>query len=233
MALFPTPSARGLRARALPLAVLLVALPEARGEVPTGTYVGFNAGRSQTSYDTRAYPDAVAGEANLFGSLDYTTWSGHRRADAWWAEAGYLGSPHLGLEASFVHLGEMSYRIGGRYTPPGGGAQSVVVATDLASSGPAIAGVLRLPLAPRFDVRLKLGDYYARTRLSNGLQVSSYTVTRTNASGSSLLLGAAGTYTIDGHWSARVDYLRVNQAGVASTGRYNADALTLGVSYTF
>jgi opacity protein-like surface antigen len=46
--------------------------------------------------------------------------------------------------------------------------------------------------------------------------------------------GLGVSYVIAGHWSARLDYLRIEHAGDgATTGKYNAAILAVGASYTF
>jgi len=49
-----------------------------------------------------------------------------------------------------------------------------------------------------------------------------------------LLAGLGVSYVFAGHWSARLDYLRIEQAGdAATTGKYTAAMLAAGASYTF
>jgi hypothetical protein len=53
------------------------------------------------------------------------------------------------------------------------------------------------------------------------------------ANASSLLAGLGVSYVFLGHWSARLDYLRIQDAGNSTTGKYNAGILAVGASYTF
>jgi hypothetical protein len=49
-----------------------------------------------------------------------------------------------------------------------------------------------------------------------------------------VLAGLGVSYVFLGHWSARLDYLRIEHAGDSNTtGRYNAGILAAGASYTF
>jgi opacity protein-like surface antigen len=55
-----------------------------------------------------------------------------------------------------------------------------------------------------------------------------------SANGSSLLAGVGASYTLDGHLSIRLDYLRVDKTGDDnSVGKFSVNAATVGVSYTF
>ena len=222
----------------LTVLLCLLALPAAGSYAAdtSGLYFGANFGRSQLGYDTSAYTRVITGEASGSGALDLTNWSLQKRAGAWSTEVGYMHWHYVGIEAAYLHLGELNYRVWGKYTPTLATAESIAATTSVLSRGPALSLVMRVPVAEGFDVNLRLGDYYARTTLENGLYVSGhgYTTTRASASGSSLLYGAGASYTFDGHWSARLDYLRVSNAGdSATTGHYNADLATVGFSYTF
>jgi opacity protein-like surface antigen len=49
-----------------------------------------------------------------------------------------------------------------------------------------------------------------------------------------LLAGAGASFTVAGHWSGRLAYLRVQNTGDnATTGRFSVNLLTAGLSYTF
>ena len=216
------------------LVALLGAAAVAHGQELGGLYLGGSAGRAQLGYDNTRYANQQSTIAAPFGKLDWTSESLHKRADAWWINAGYLRWRYVAVEASYLHLGELTYRTAGTFTPTGAKAEKVEATTSVLSRGPALALLLRVPVAESLDLNLRVGDYYARTTLENGLQVTQYNVTRTSASGSSLLLGAGASYLFGGHWSARLDYLHVSGAGdSAITGKYSVGALTAGASYAF
>jgi opacity protein-like surface antigen len=66
------------------------------------------------------------------------------------------------------------------------------------------------------------------------LNAASYSTTIQTSNRSSLLAGLGVTYVFAGHWSARLDYLRIEHAGdSATTGKYNVGFLAVGASYTF
>lgn len=205
-----------------------------RADDLSGVYLGVSAGRSQLGYDNARFANEQATLAAPFGRLDWTNYSLHKRSDAWWLNAGYMRWHYVGIEASYLHLGELTYRTDGSFTPTGAASEAVVATTSVLSRGPALSLVLRVPIAESLDLNFRAGDYYARTTLENGLLVSKYTVTRTSSSGSSLLLGAGASYVFDGHWSARLDFLHVSGAGdSATTGKYSVGVVTAGASYTF
>ncbi len=204
-----------------------------RAEDLSGLYLGGNLARAEMSYDTSAYEGQLMTEAtNGLQTLTFTNAALQERSSAWWADVGYMRWPHVGIEASYLHLGELTYYSSGTLTPP---TQTLTATTSLKSRGPALALVLRLPLAESFDLNLRLGDYYGRTTLANGYALAgSYAVTPQSTSTSSLLVGVGAAYTIAGHWSAHLDYLRINQAGDSTTvGKYNATLASAGLSYTF
>jgi opacity protein-like surface antigen len=48
------------------------------------------------------------------------------------------------------------------------------------------------------------------------------------------LAGVGAAYTVGGHVSIRLDYLRVNKTGSSdATGKFSVNMATAGVSYTF
>jgi opacity protein-like surface antigen len=225
-----TIGAAGILCGGLALAAASVA---SRADDLAGLYLGGNFARTKISYDTSAYEAQLMTEAgNGLQTLTFTNAALADRSSAWWADVGYMRWAHVGIEASYLHLGELTYYSSGTLTPP---TQGLTATTAVKSRGPALALVLRLPLAESFDVNLRLGDYYGRTTLANGYALSgTYTVTPQSKSTSSLLAGIGAAYTVAGHWSVHLDYLRVDQAGDSSTvGKYNVSVASAGLSYTF
>ncbi|MGA2778110.1 MAG: outer membrane beta-barrel protein [Steroidobacteraceae bacterium] len=200
----------------------------------SGIYFGGNAGTAQIDYDNALYQKQLEGQVTGIGSLDFTDSSLRKRNAAWWVDAGYMLSPYFGIEADYLHFGALYNRVNGKYTPNGGIAESVILATLVRSDGPALGLLLRLPLTDAFALNLRLADYYGRTTLVNTIDATTDSSSRETANNSSLLLGLGAAYTFDGHWSAHLDYQRVNQAGNSSSVvKYDADMATIGLSYTF
>jgi len=199
----------------------------------SGLYIGGSAGKAKIAYDNSAYQtqlqDAVVG----FGTLDFTSASLQDRKTAWWANMGYMALPYVGIDASYLHLGEMYNQVNGTFTANDGTINNVGAATRVSSKGPALGLLFRLPLAESLDINLRVADYYARTTLTNILNAASYSTTTQTTNKSTLLAGLGVSYVFLGHWSARIDYLRIEHAGDNSTGKYNAGVLAAGASYTF
>src|SRR5258708_2517175 len=200
----------------------------------SGLYLGGSGGLAKIDYDNSAYQTQLQNAVAGFGTLDFTSASLHDRKTAWWANVGYMGWPYVGIDASYLHLGEMYNQVNGSFTGNGGTTTSVGAATRVSSKGPALGLLFRLPLAESLDINLRVADYYARTTLTNILNAASYSTTIQTSNRSTLLAGLGVSYVFLGHWSARLDYLRIEHAGdSATTGRYNAGILAAGASYTF
>jgi opacity protein-like surface antigen len=89
-------------------------------------------------------------------------------------------------------------------------------------------------LTESFAADLRVGDYYGKATLNNFISAGANSGSaRTSSSGSSLLVGAGVSYTIAGHWSIRLDYLRVNNTGDSQTGKFSVNLASAGVGFTF
>ena len=212
---------------------LFLRAPLAGAEGLDGLYFGCNYGRSHLQYNNSLYQNQLVGQAVDFGSLNFTTARLQKDNAAWWANVGYMAWPNLGFEAAFLHLGGLNNRLGGTFTPTGGAVQTVSAATALRSSGPALLLVFRLPLTPLFDIDLRAGDYLAKTTYKTALDVTTAMDAKLASSKSSLLAGVGAAYTFGSHCSARLDYLRVSKAGDDDDGKYSANVVTAGVTFTF
>ena len=200
----------------------------------SGLYLGGSGGLAKIDYDNSAYQTQLQNAVTGFGTLDFTSASLHDRKTAWWANVGYMAWPYVGIDASYLHLGELYNQVDGSFTGNGGTTTSVGAATRVSSKGPALGLLFRLPLAESLDINLRVADYYARSTLTNILNAASYSTTIQTSNRSTLLAGLGVAYVFLGHWSARLDYLRIEHAGDSNTtGRYNAGILAAGASYTF
>lgn len=200
----------------------------------SGLYVGASGGLAKIGYDNSAYQTLLQNSIAGFGTLDFTSAALHDRKAAWWANAGYMVWPYVGIDASYLHMGELYNQVNGTFVANDGTTHAVGAATRVSSKGPALGLLLQLPLTEHFEVNLRVADYYAHTTLTNILNAASYSTTIQSANSSSLLGGLGVAYVLAGHWSARLDYLRIEHAGDnATTGKYNAGILAAGVSYTF
>ena len=199
-----------------------------------GVYVGGSIGSARIDTNNALYQMQLESQSASYGALIFTKAALSKRNTAWWVNAGYMVWPYVGFEASYLHFGELHNQLVGTYTQTGGTAESVYASTMLRSAGPALGMLLRLPLLDRLDVNFRLADYYARTSLENILVLNTTTAPKETANSSSLLLGLGAAYTFAGHWSAKLDYVRVSHAGNStSVVKYNVDMLAAGISYTF
>lgn len=223
---------RNCSSLALVALAVLIACPEGRAQDATGYYFGINGGRAKNGFHTSDYEAALEKLAsNGSQTLTFKSRTIEDKSNAWWAEAGYMRWSHVGLEVDFLHLGELAYRGYATLAPP---TSPLVATTNVSTRGPALALLIRVPLVEQVALNVRVGDYYGRTETIKGYSLQgSYAPTAVSTTVSSLLLGAGAAYAFDGHWSAHIDYLRVQKAGDSRTGTFNLDVATLGASYNF
>jgi opacity protein-like surface antigen len=215
------------------LALTVINAP-ARADGIGGVYVGGSVGKAKIAYDNSAFQTQLQGAVSAFGTLDFTSASLQDRKTAWWANVGYMAWPYVGIDASYLHLGESYNQVNGTFTANDGTSNFAGAATRVSSKGPALGLLFQLPLMENLNVNVRVADYYARTTLTNIINAAMYTTTIQRSNRSSLLAGLGVSYVFAGHWSARLDFLRIEHAGdSATTGKYNAGLLTAGASYTF
>jgi opacity protein-like surface antigen len=205
----------------------------ARADGIGGLYLGGSAGIAKIATDNSAFQTLLQTQVEGLGVLEFTSASLHDRKTAWWANAGYMVWPYVGVDLSYLHMGELYNQVNGTFTSHDGTPSSVGAATRLSSKGPALGLLFQLPLTENLDVNLRVADYYARTTLTNILNGTSYLTMVQSANRSSFLAGFGVSYVFAGHWSARLDYLRIEDAGDSTTGKYTAAILTAGASYNF
>ncbi len=226
---------RSLRGTCAAICCGLLACIQARADDFGNAYVGANFGRALSSYNTGYIDQQYVSEAMEFGdSLDVTSRSVHRFDDVWWGDAGYYFTPYVGLEAAFLHLGEVRYKTAGVINT-GGTDDATATSSEVTSRGPALSLLGRLPLTDALEADLRLGDYIGKTVFYSSIdllgQSSVVTSSRTT---SSLLAGVGAAYSFAGHWSVRLDYLRVNRTGNSATGgRFTVNLASAGLSLTF
>jgi hypothetical protein len=200
-----------------------------------GLYAGGNFGRAHNDYDTAFVDDQLKSEATAAGDVLKPSSSSVRRDDnTWWVDAGYMPWTYFGIDAAFIHLGELTHRLSGTLETLSAN-DSIIETASVTSHGPALSLVARVPLAESLDLDVRIGDYYGKTTLTTVLYLNSKSTSLVQStSTSSLLVSVGGAYTFAGHWSIRLDYLRVNQAGDDKTvGKYNVNAASAGVAFTF
>jgi len=199
-----------------------------------GFYVGGNYGRARSAYDTNFVASQLATAASDAGDAQTVDSSRvFRTSAAWWADVGYWFGPHFGMEAAFLHLGELKYASTGSLVTSEGN-EPYVLGAEVSSRGPALSVAGRLPLTESLEVDARVGDYYGKTTLSTALLINSQnTSTSQSATGSSLLLGVGVGYTFGTHWSLRLDYLRIGRVGNDGVGKFDLNLPAVGFSFTF
>ena len=200
-----------------------------------GLYVGGNFGRARNSYDPGANIDSqlYAQAQNIGGTIALTRREIDKMSDAWWADAGYFFTPNIGIDAGFMHLGEIKYAATGTITSSAG-SEFLESTNEITSHGPVLALVFRMPLTESLAVDVRAGDYYGKTVFDSATTVNTKLFFgATTKSSSSLLAGVGVSYNLNGHLSFRVDYLHVQHAGDSVVGEYNVNLVTGGLAYYF
>jgi hypothetical protein len=206
-----------------------------RADDGSSVYVGANFGRALNTYNTGFLDQEFVSEVTEFGdSLDVTSRSVHRFNDVWWGNAGYFFTPYVALDAAFLHLGEVRYK-SVAVLGVDGTASTATTSMEVTSRGPALSLVGRLPLTDWLEADLRIGDYIGKSVFYNRIDLlGQSSIVTSSKTTSSLLAAVGGAYTFLGHWSVRLDYLRVNKTGDSATsGKYSVNLASAGVSFTF
>jgi OmpA-like transmembrane domain len=217
------------------LVVAGVCAHSARADGLSGLYFGGSFGRAENTYDTGFIDGLYEQSAAAAGDkLKFDATSVHRWDHAWWANAGYMAWSYVGFDASFLNVGELTHQASGAVKASTGNLPFTDMAT-LSSHGPALCVLFRLPLTEALALDMRLGDYYAKTALTAGTTYRSKYVQQTEThTGSSLLATVGAAYTFAWHWSVRVDYLRINDAGNSdNVGKYSVNMASVGASFIF
>jgi hypothetical protein len=198
-----------------------------------GFFVGGDVGRAPIDANNTLYQTQLEASASDSGSLVFTKAALSKRDIAFSLDTGYMFRPYLGVEASYFRFGRVSNQLAGSYVGTDGTSESVNAATVLQSRGPALGLLFRLPLLENVDVNFRIADYYAHTMLTSTLVAAEHTSGTVTSNGSSLMAGTGISYIFDGHWLAKLDYLRVNQAGSDKAMKYDISMVSAGVDYAF
>jgi hypothetical protein len=202
-----------------------------------GFYIGANLGHVLSTYRRHDMDDDLSalfgGPADGFGLNS----SSLRKSHAMWsADVGYMLSPYVGVEASYLDLGSLKYSAAAvEPSATGVGTAPVTVDLDIKSRGPALALVGTLPMSNLWELDARAGAY-------EGKQISNYLVageTGTSAgtqskTSTSLLAGVGGSVTLTSHFTVRLDLLRLQHLDEEALAHsFDVNLVTVGVNYFF
>ena len=200
-----------------------------------GFYVGGTVGRLITTYshdDLDAQIDAAFGGSDGGFTLNSTE---YRKSHlAWSGNIGYMLSPNLGIEASYLSLGSLDYSAAGTLASANP-ASAVNVDVTLKSSGPALAVVGVLPMSNIWSVNARLGAYEGKTKTSFVSTVATDTTSGKESDKSTSVMGGVGaTVAVTNFLLIRVDYLRIQRLKDSLFGRtFNVNLLSAGLEFAF
>jgi OOP family OmpA-OmpF porin len=212
--------------------VLLTAFSVPAAADDSGWYLGANVGATLSTYSRSGLDNALT--AAFSDELAVTSSALDKPSTIWWADVGYMFSPNVGIEASYLDLRTLKYDAAGTRTNPLGSSQ-VTAHLDIKSQGPALALVGALPLWNACTVDARAGVYAGKTSTDYTSQVG----TTSNAgsestTAGSVLLGIGASYRVATHLALRLDYLYIHgihEKVLAES--FNASVLTAGVTYAF
>jgi len=222
---------------ALLLAAFAAILFDTRAAAQEGGafYVGGNYGYTLSTYDRAALDDTLVGAFNASGyDLVLAKAFLHDKEAPWSADIGYMISPYLSVEASYLDLRTLRYFARGTETTVFG---STPLATNISinSHGPTLALVGVLPMTNDWSLNARAGGYESKTTTDYGFVIDTGpTSGAASESSTSILAGVGTAYTLGAHWILKLDYLYLNHIGEKFLDKpFNVNLLTAGVAYAF
>ncbi|HEY4213650.1 MAG TPA: outer membrane beta-barrel protein [Steroidobacteraceae bacterium] len=203
-----------------------------------GFYVGGTFGRLISTYsrdDLNAQIDAAFGGTESGFTLNSTLY--RKNHLAWSGNVGYMVSPNLGIEASYLSLGSLDYSAAGTVASanPANPASAVNVDVTLKSSGPALAVVGVLPMSNIWSVNARLGAYEGKTKTGFVSTVDTDSTNGKESDSSTSVMGGVGaTVAVTNFLLIRVDYLRIQRLKDNLFERtFNVNVVTAGLEFAF
>jgi opacity protein-like surface antigen len=203
----------------------------------SGLYVGANVGRSLTTFRHTDLDNALIA---AFGGADsgFSLGSSSVQKDhvMWSADFGYMISRNFGIEASYLHLGSLTYSAAGTQSSSDGtGTSAVSLHADIKSGGPALALLGVLPMTNLWEIDARVGAYEGKTTTTYSLVIDDdVTSRRPSKTSTSLLAGLGTALTVSNHCTVRVDYMRLEHVKEQTFDRaFNVDLVTAGVAFVF
>ena len=131
---------------------------------------------------------------------------------------------HVGLEAAYVDLGEMTTRVAGRTAVSDEYLLAISRSHPQSGAGPQFSALGFLPLGERLEARVRIGTFYWRSNMS-AEGASRYRDTHDRAFDP--VIGVGANLRANARWSVSAEWLGYRLAGE------RIDALTLGAIYRF
>jgi opacity protein-like surface antigen len=204
----------------------------------TGFYIGANAGRVLSTYKRK---DLDSASYDAFGGANQqVAFSPPSALDKthvmWSANVGYMLNPNFGLEASFIHLGSLTYTAyGTNVNSFTGSSQNFSLKLDLKSQGPALAAVGVLPMTNFWQLDARVGAYQGKTTTTFLTAIDGTpNPGKESKTSTSVLLGVGTAITLTNHLVARIDYMRLQGVDEKVFDKsFNVDLVTAGVAFVF
>jgi OOP family OmpA-OmpF porin len=224
-----------LRALGLGICCYSAAIGVATAEVTPGWYFGVSAGQSSADV-SRSELDAEL--ASLFLEEDALLQSYSSSLDdsdtGWSIFGGYRFSPYFAVEASYLDLGAVSYRVSADVAfeaVPGFFPASVDI--DFEASGFTAAVLGALPIGESFEVHGRLGMMFTDVETSGTVRIAQLAAGGSDsASSQDVFYGIGAALHLGGAWTLSLDYHLFKDVGdEEESGEEDIDLITLGISY--
>jgi opacity protein-like surface antigen len=194
-----------------------------------GFYVGANGGITLSSYSRSSADNDLVAAFNNALTIDSSAMD--KPSGVWWADVGYMLSPHFGVEASYLNLGSLNYQAYGPYMD----GERFGAKVNINSRGPALALRGTVPLWNAVSIDGRAGVYFGKSKSYYLTEIGSDGTSGTDSTtAGSLLLGVGGSYSFSSHLAMRLDYLYLN--GIRDKvldAKFNVSLLTAGLIYAF
>jgi opacity protein-like surface antigen len=208
-----------------------------------GFYVGANVGKVLSTYRRADIDGGLTDQLNQLsgtgqGGGSVSSSSIGKSHAMWSVDVGYMLTPNVGIEASYIDLGRIKYAGAGSAPLPGGAAGTTPMSfsLDTRSHGPALAAIGVLPMTNSWELDARVGAVEAKNISSSTITLQdegsgSSTASKTTTS---LLLGVGTGFIVSTHWTVRLDYMRVAKLDdPALEKHFNVDILTVGADFMF
>jgi opacity protein-like surface antigen len=216
--------------------VAYAAVPHAQATDDSGFYLNANAVRTVRTLEGTELDTGLIGTVASQGgaSLSLASSATQHGDVTWSAGLGYRASAFFAVEASYLDLGQLTYRAAGTETL-GSGTGPLSTALQVSSKGPALAVVGILPILEGLEVSLRAGAFDGQTATdyvnSDSVTTDSGRVSKTTTS---LLAGAGVSYGFAGHWAVQLQYLHLNALRESLLDqRFNVDVAMAGLTFIF